>query len=551
MDQIITSSIEQMNIVAIDEIEAISETIITPQQVFEESIPVAVIQKTSPSEDIITCEDDWGINTFVNSNSIDGLLAENKVRVLPAGYNTAELILDISAESEEQDPFYIVDLTTVLTKLDDWKTLMPRVKPFYAMKCNNDTLICNMLCHAGCGFDCASKAEIEAALQLGVLPDHIIYANPCKQESMLRYARAVGVKKMTADNVEELHKIAHCFPEAKIVLRIAVDDSKSICRFNSKFGAAQHEWDVLLRTAKALDLDIVGFSFHVGSGCGDLKPFADAVAAARDAFDLAETYGYAPSILDCGGGFPGTNDGPFAFHEVASTISNAIDHFFPPSSGVQIIAEPGRYMVAASHTYSVSVIAKRQLTAAQLADSAEIESFGSRSDKDHEGAHDSGFKKAEEIRDSNTPEVALYVNDGCYGSFNCIVFDHAIITPKVLGTKSAMPFDTPSKLFGPTCDSIDVVMPCTLLPQLDIGDWIWFPNMGAYTRCASSRFNGQGAFNVHYVWAGVPCKNPLDTPHDNGATMVSLRNLLFIAAVDHLKRSEQSLILPVDYPAVL
>ncbi|EKX36633.1 hypothetical protein GUITHDRAFT_78760 [Guillardia theta CCMP2712] len=469
-----------MNIVAIDEIEAISETIITPQQVFEETIPVAVIQKSAPAEEIITCDDDWGVSKFVYSNSIDGILAENKVRVLPAGYNTAELILDISAESEEQDPFYIVDLTTVLTKLDDWKTLMPRVKPFYAMKCNNDGIICKMLCDAGCGFDCASKAEIEAALQFGVLPDHIIYANPCKQESMLRYARSVGVKKMTADNVEELHKIANCFPEAKVVLRIAVDDSKSVCRFNSKFGAAQHEWDVLLRTAKALDLDVAGFSFHVGSGCGDLKPFADAVAAARDAFDQAEAYGFSPSILDCGGGFPGTNDGAFSFHEVASTISNAIDHFFPPSCGVQIIAEPGRYMVAASHTYSVSVIAKRQLTAAQLAD--------------------------KEVRDSNTPEVALYINDGCYGSFNCIVFDHAIITPKVLGTKSALPFDTPSKLFGPTCDSIDVVMPCTLLPQLDIGDWIWFPNMGAYTRCAASRFNGQGAFNIHYVWAGVPSK---------------------------------------------
>jgi len=39
---------------------------------------------------------------------------------------------------------------------------------------------------------------------------------------------------MTADNVEELHKIRDIFQEAHIVLRIAVDDSKSVCRFNSK-----------------------------------------------------------------------------------------------------------------------------------------------------------------------------------------------------------------------------------------------------------------------------------------------------------------------------
>ena len=61
-----------------------------------------------------------------------------------------------------------------------------------------------------------------------------------------------------------------------------------------------------------------------------------------------------------------------------------------------------------------------------------------------------------------------------------------------------------TKLFGPTCDSIDVVMPCTRLPEMRVGEWLWFRGMGAYTRCAASRFNGQGEFDIHYVWAGMP-----------------------------------------------
>ncbi|EKX33132.1 hypothetical protein GUITHDRAFT_81731 [Guillardia theta CCMP2712] len=399
--------------------------------------------------------------------------------------------MDICAESEDQDPFYIIDLSMVLKKLNDWKSFMPRVQPFYAIKCNNDSFICKLLALSGCGFDCASKPEIEFALNMGVEPERIIYANPCKAEAMLRYAKDKGVRKMTADNVEELHKIASIFPAAQIVLRIAVDDSKSVCRFNSKFGAAQHEWEKLLQVAKTLGLDIAGFSFHVGSGCGDVKAFSDAVASARDAFDMAEAYGFAPFLLDCGGGFPGSDDGHFTFREVAEILANAIDHYFPPSSGVQIIAEPGRYMVAASHTYAVAVIAKRQLTADQLTGTAEIESFGARAGK-------------EETSVDSTPDVALYISDGCYGSFNCVVFDHAILTPQVLGKKADLPFLVPTKLFGPTCDSIDVVMGCTRLPDLSVGDWLWFSNMGAYTRCASSRFNGQGAHSLHYVWAGVP-----------------------------------------------
>jgi len=157
--------------------------------------------------------------------------------------------------------------------------------------------------------------------------------------------------------------------------------------------------------------------------------------------------------------------------------------------------------------YAVTVIAKRQLSDAQLADTAEIESFGARPTKDSEetiSSHvDDGFKKVE--ANDNTPEVALYINDGVYGSFNCVVFDHAEVFPKVLKQRTSVGRNcVPTKLFGPTCDSIDVVMACTRLPEMSVGEWLWFPGMGAYTRCAASRFNGQGDHDVHYVWAGMP-----------------------------------------------
>jgi len=420
------------------------------------------------------------------------------------------MMRNMSSTSEDEEAFFVVDLTTVLRKLSSWKELMPRVKPFYAVKCNNDDAICRLLALAGCGFDCASQAEIEQVLTLDVPVDQIIYANPCKQASMLRFARASNVRLMTADNVDELQKIRQCFPEARVVIRIAVDDSKSVCRFNSKFGAPPREWDALLSTARQLGVDIAGFSFHVGSGCGDLQPFADAVASARDAFELARSYGFAPTLLDVGGGYPGHDAGSLRFEDVARTVSGALDAHFPAGCGVDIIAEPGRYMCSASHSYAVAVIARRALSAAQLADAGEIESFGARPGKEAEagaepqfsaGAHADGDAHPAAARQ---PEVALYINDGVYGSFNCVVFDHAVVVPQPLHAVAAgRRGRVATKLFGPTCDSIDVVMGCVELPELAVGDWLCFRDMGAYTRCAATRFNGQGGHTVHYVWAGL------------------------------------------------
>lgn len=59
----------------------------------------------------------------------------------------------------------------------------------------------------GASFDCASKAEIQLALSQGATPERIVYANPCKALPELRFAKEAGVRMMTFDNAEELHKL--------------------------------------------------------------------------------------------------------------------------------------------------------------------------------------------------------------------------------------------------------------------------------------------------------------------------------------------------------
>ena len=61
-----------------------------------------------------------------------------------------------------EDPVCIVDLGRVKCLHAAWAAAMPRVTPFYAVKCNNDEAILSALAALGAGFDCASDAEVRS-----------------------------------------------------------------------------------------------------------------------------------------------------------------------------------------------------------------------------------------------------------------------------------------------------------------------------------------------------------------------------------------------------
>lgn len=119
-------------------------------------------------------------------------------------------------------------------------------------------MLLKLLAALGTGFDCASKSEIQTVLDLGVDPSNIIYANPCKQGSFIRFAAERDVKMMTFDNAEELYKIKRLFPNAQLIIRILADDSKALIRLGDKFGASLDNTGSLLQTARELDLNVIG-----------------------------------------------------------------------------------------------------------------------------------------------------------------------------------------------------------------------------------------------------------------------------------------------------
>jgi ornithine decarboxylase len=189
-----------------------------------------------------------------------------------------------------------------------------------------------------------------------VSPSRIIFANPCKATSFIRHAAKAGVDAMTFDNADELEKISRVYPDAKLILRILTDDSKSVCRLGIKFGASLQTVPRLLARARELNLNVVGVSFHVGSGCYDPTSFIDAITSARKVFDMGKSYGYDFTLLDIGGGFEDES-----LERTANVIRLALSKSFGEliEGGLKVIAEPGRFFVSSAFTLAANVIARR------------------------------------------------------------------------------------------------------------------------------------------------------------------------------------------------
>jgi len=384
------------------------------------------------------------------------LLKDSPIVVTKTQYTAEEFIQKkIELLKDDVEPFFAVDLEDVCNKHIRWITLMPRVKPHYAVKCNDDINVIKLLAFLGAGFDCASKGEIKKVMDLGVSADRIIYANPCKQSSYVRYAQEVGVTTMTFDNEQELMKIQQIYPNAKLVLRIITDDSNAVCRFSMKFGADMNTARQLIDKAQEIGLDVVGVSFHCGSGQMTSKAFVDAIQNARTIMNYGAKLGFKMNLLDIGGGFPGNSGTENYFSEIAAAVNRALEEYFPDDGSIQIIAEPGRYYVASAYTLATNVIASRDM----------IDS------------------------ETDAMKYMYYINDGVYGSFNCVLYDHYVPEPYFLAKNESNEKFT-SSIWGPTCDGLDCIHTSIQIPKLNVGDWILWKNMGAYTISAAVQFNG-------------------------------------------------------------
>ncbi len=360
-------------------------------------------------------------------------------------------------------PLFVVDHAQLRENYETFRKHLPRLQVYFAVKANSDPQIVKTFYDAGSSFDVASIAEFHTVHDLikdlpdkerqDFIWDKIIYANPIKAVETLRELDPYK-PLVTYDNHEEVQKIAKHAPHSGLVLRLRVPNTGSMVELSSKFGALPGEAVDLIAFAHNNGLVVEGLSFHVGSQCTNPENYVQAIALSASVFAEAKSRGYALKLLDIGGGFPAHYDDTVpAFKTLAKTINTELNRLFPKE--VEILAEPGRFLVASAATAVCKIIGKA-------------------------------------VRGG---KLCYYVDDGVYHTYSGVIFDHCQYHLKSFKKGPTQI----CSVFGPTCDALDTISMAEQLPDLELGDYLYSENIGAYSCASSTHFNGFPPATVVHV----------------------------------------------------
>ena len=303
-------------------------------------------------------------------------------------------------------------------------------------------------------FDTASMQEIEIVKQR--YPDaHCHFMNPVRANGMAKKAfEQYGVTDYVVDCDYELDKLIAETKNPKklrVFVRIATPLGGAVLELSSKFGTTPEDAARLLKRV-AQSGAAPGLTFHVGSQCLSPFSYAQAIEMAKRTATMA---GIEIQALDIGGGFPTAYPGNEVppHHWYFDTIKEALATFGP--NPPPVMCEPGRALIAEGLSLIVQVL----------------------------------LRKGE----------SLYLNDGVYGSFDELNiagwtahYRHKVWSLDADGHVAPVGGgDKAFRVFGPTCDTLDVLNRPLMLPEtIKGGDYIVFEDMGAYSVALRTDFNG-------------------------------------------------------------
>lgn len=371
-----------------------------------------------------------------------------------------------------EDSFHIIDICSLVDRMNFWLKNLPQVEVHYAVKTNHDKVISGTMAELGASFDCASIGEMRQILSLGVNPEKIIFSHPRKPIREIIFANHNKIKKMVFDSEEELKKMMTHAPDGEYILRIKTNDEHSDTPLSNKFGASMENAYKILDYALGHSAPVVGISFHVGSNSVDKEAYSKAIFDSSLLFKYAkEKWNTSLTILDIGGGWPGDNDERFVLF--ANTVKKGLA-LFPKD--VRIIAEPGRFFATKTTTAALRIIGTEQLETEQ------------------------GLK------------FAYHLSNGAFGLFSASIyfqFDAEKLAHEGWHFHPLIPKNEhdktyPSAFWGPTCDSEDKILENIDFPPMRLNEFIYSKNVGSYTYSGETLFNQITPSRAYYVCKFIP-----------------------------------------------
>jgi ornithine decarboxylase len=386
-------------------------------------------------------------HTAADAGNRDGLFTD-----------AAELAMELNPD----EPVFCFSAGALRRRVSEFLTTFPG-EVSYAVKANPGQHI--LLAASGCGltmFDVASVHEIRSVHSVAPLAQ-FHYHNPVKSRREIDEAyHSFGCRRFAADDLQEIYKIADTLGrssgiEIAVRFRLPRLGGSSAHDFSSKFGATRPEAVELLKSVAALGFGPV-LTFHPGSQCIDPMAYVRHIIASAK---IARRAGVRLAALNVGGGFPAryrdADVPPLAifFTAIADT---ARKEFFPEMPRLE--CEPGRGLVAPSTSLLTRI------------------------------------KLVKHSRDE------VFINDGIYGAL-MEIYQVSDIVPPARAIRDGRQLLGPTRLwtlYGPTCDPLDRLPVKFELPvDLREADFIEFGSIGAYGAATSTRFNGYGAAETHFV----------------------------------------------------
>ncbi|MGI9224063.1 MAG: type III PLP-dependent enzyme [Woeseiaceae bacterium] len=359
-----------------------------------------------------------------------------------------DTVEDVLRERQPQLPVYCIFPHVYRETAKHFVSGFPG-RVLYALKANNNPLVISSLHEAGVEhFDCASLQEIMLARQL--CPNASCYfMNPVRFEGDAGTAQDdYAVRHFKVDHLSGIAPLLREIDAASSVVfaRMAVSHDSAVGDLSTKFGAPPEKIPELLTAIRDSGAE-AALAFNVGTGVMHPEAYIHSLQRARDAL---QQISFRVRLVDVGGGFPRTYPGfPARPLDEYFAAIQGLRHELPLTDNAELMAEPGRALSAPGMSTLTKVLLRK--------------------------------------------DDCLFLNDGMYGAFWELRFKgHLEYPARCFRGHEPLPGETLSfRLFGPTCDSSDEMPARVDLPaDIDVGDYIEFGTMGAYSLSGRTDFNG-------------------------------------------------------------
>lgn len=269
-------------------------------------------------------------------------------------------------------PAYVYSAATIrdrYTRLDGALADVPH-RIHYSLKANSSRGLLGLLRSLGSGADVVSGGELFRARRAGFEPDEIIFGGVGKTREELRDAVHAGVLLINVESEGELRLLDDVAREAGRVAPVAIRVNPEISvetahayiktgEKGNKFGVPHDEVLDLARLAHALPhVRLLGLDMHVGSQLSHLQPYERGTERLVTLCEQLRAEGIGTlRYLDVGGGLAVRYDA-----ETPPDLSRfgAIMVEVGQRTGLQLILEPGRFIVGDSAVLLTEVLYRKE-----------------------------------------------------------------------------------------------------------------------------------------------------------------------------------------------